>query len=177
GCLDKASSGEYLLNGIHIHEYAANQLADIRNQQIGFVFQQFNLIPTLTTLENVELPMVYAKVKPNQRKKNAKDVLEQVGLQDRMLNLPTQLSGGQQQRVSIARSLVNNPAIILADEPTGALDSSTSKEIIALLRLLHEQGRTIVIITHDPEVAKMCERIVAIKDGLIVEDRVNEVQV
>ncbi|MGL5978578.1 MAG: ABC transporter ATP-binding protein [Erysipelotrichaceae bacterium] len=175
GCLDVASEGDYILNKTHIQNYDANSLADIRNREIGFIFQQFNLLPNYTALDNVKLPMTYARVKASKRDERAKNFLARVGLQERMYNKPTQLSGGQQQRVSIARALVNEPSIILADEPTGALDSTTSKEILDVLIDLHKEGKTIVIITHDPSVAQIAQRILSIMDGKIVEDRQNEV--
>ncbi len=169
GCLDVADAGQYLLDGLPIESYTENELAKIRNQKIGFVFQQFNLIPKLTAEENVELPLIYQKVPRAERAARVKRALEKVNLWDRAKHLPTELSGGQQQRVAIARAIVTNPKLILADEPTGALDSKTSKEIIDIFHDLHRQGNTIVLITHDNDVAKQAERSVHILDGQITE--------
>ena len=169
GCLDVADAGEYLLDGLPIESYSENELARIRNQKIGFVFQQFNLIPKLTAEENVELPLIYQKVPRSERQKRVKAALEKVNLYPRAKHLPTELSGGQQQRVAIARAIVTNPKLILADEPTGALDSKTSKEIIDIFHDLHRQGNTIVLITHDKDVAKQAERSIHILDGQISE--------
>ena len=169
GCLDVADAGEYLLDGLPIESYSENELARIRNQKIGFVFQQFNLIPKLTAEENVELPLIYQKVPRSERQKRVKAALEKVNLYPRAKHLPTELSGGQQQRVAIARAIVTNPKLILADEPTGALDSKTSKEIIDIFHDLHRQGNTIVLITHDNDVAKQAERSIHILDGQISE--------
>ena len=169
GCLDVADAGEYLLDGLPIESYSENELARIRNQKIGFVFQQFNLIPKLTAEENVELPLIYQKVPRSERQKRVKAALEKVNLYPRAKHLPTELSGGQQQRVAIARAIVTNPKLILADEPTGALDSKTSKEIIDIFHDLHAQGNTIVLITHDNDVAKQAERSIHILDGQISE--------
>ena len=169
GCLDVADAGTYLLDGLPIEEYTENQLAKIRNQKIGFVFQSFNLIPKLTAWENVELPLIYQKVPRIQRQKRVKEALERVGLSHRAKHLPTELSGGQQQRVAIARALVTNPSLILADEPTGNLDSRTSREIMDIFRELHAQGNTIVLITHDNDVAKQASRAIHILDGQITE--------
>ena len=169
GCLDVADAGTYLLDGLPIEEYTENQLAKIRNQKIGFVFQSFNLIPKLTAWENVELPLIYQKVPRIQRQKRVKEALERVGLSHRAKHLPTELSGGQQQRVAIARALVTNPSLILADEPTGTLDSRTSREIMDIFRELHAQGNTIVLITHDNDVAKQASRAIHILDGQITE--------
>ena len=169
GCLDVADAGEYLLDGLPIESYSENELAKIRNQKIGFVFQQFNLIPKLTAEENVELPLIYQKVPRSERQKRVKAALEKVNLYPRAKHLPTELSGGQQQRVAIARAIVTNPKLILADEPTGALDSKTSKEIIDIFHDLHRQGNTIVLITHDKDVAKQAERSIHILDGQISE--------
>ncbi len=170
GCLDIISSGKYILDNIEIENYSSNELADIRNKKIGFIFQQFNLLPNLTALENVELPLLYRGYSNNKRKEIAKEVLKEVGLQDRIHHKPSELSGGQQQRVSIARALANNPAIILADEPTGALDSKTGEEVINLLRKLNENGKTIIIITHDSKIANNTNRIIMLKDGTIESD-------
>ena len=169
GCLDIADAGQYLLDGLPIESYSENQLAKIRNEKIGFVFQQFNLIPKLTAEENVELPLIYQKVKRAERQERVKAALERVGLAQRAKHLPTELSGGQQQRVAVARALVTNPSLILADEPTGALDSKTTQEIMDLFRDLHQQGNTIVLITHDNDVAKQAARIIHILDGQISE--------
>ncbi|MBS4174004.1 ABC transporter ATP-binding protein [Bacillus sp. FJAT-49736] len=169
GCLDKPDSGEYLLEAKNVGKMNDNQLAVIRNQKIGFIFQNFNLLSKLTALENVELPLLYRGVPTQERKKIASECLEKVGLIDRSTHLPTQLSGGQQQRVAIARALVCNPPILLADEPTGALDSKTSSEIIDVMKGLNEMGHTIILITHDLEVAQQARRIVQIKDGKLFE--------
>ena len=169
GCLDVADAGEYLLDGLPIESYSENELAKIRNQKIGFVFQQFNLIPKLTAEENVELPLIYQKVPRSERQKRVKAALEKVNLYPRAKHLPTELSGGQQQRVAIARAIVTNPKLILADEPTGALDSKTSKEIIDIFHDLHRQGNTIVLITHDNDVAKQAPRSIHILDGQLTE--------
>ena len=169
GCLDTADAGSYLLDGLPIEEYSENELAKIRNQKIGFVFQSFNLIPKLTAEENVELPLIYQKVKRAERHRRVKEALEKVGLEHRAKHLPTELSGGQQQRVAIARALVTNPSLILADEPTGNLDSKTSQEIMDMLHELHRQGNTIVLITHDNDVAKQAARSIHILDGKVTE--------
>ena len=169
GCLDVADAGTYLLDGMPIESYTENQLAQVRNRKIGFVFQSFNLIPKLTAEENVELPLIYQNVKKAERTRRVKEALERVGLANRAKHLPTELSGGQQQRVAIARAIVTNPKLILADEPTGALDSKTSKEIIDIFHELHKQGNTIVLITHDNDVAKQASRSVHILDGQITE--------
>ena len=169
GCLDVADAGSYLLDGLPIEAYTENQLAQIRNQKIGFVFQSFNLIPKLTAEENVELPLIYQKVKRAERQERVKAALERVNLSHRAKHLPTELSGGQQQRVAIARALVTNPSLILADEPTGNLDSKTSQEIMDIFHELHRQGNTIVLITHDNDVAKQASRAIHILDGQITE--------
>ena len=169
GCLDIADAGSYRLDGLPIEAYSENQLAQIRNEKIGFVFQSFNLIPKLTAEENVELPLIYQKVSRQQRKQRVAQALERVGLTKRAKHLPTELSGGQQQRVAIARALVTNPSLILADEPTGNLDSKTSQEIIDLFHQLHAQGNTIVLITHDNDVAAQAGRAIHILDGKITE--------
>ncbi|MBR5020433.1 MAG: ABC transporter ATP-binding protein [Oscillospiraceae bacterium] len=169
GCLDIADAGSYYLDNLPIEAYSENDLAKIRNQKIGFVFQQFNLIPKLTAWENVELPLIYQKVPRSERQTRVKAALERVGLANRAQHLPTELSGGQQQRVAIARAIVTNPKLILADEPTGALDSKTSQEIINIFHELHEQGNTIVLITHDQDVARQAERSIHILDGQITE--------
>jgi putative ABC transport system ATP-binding protein len=169
GCLDRPTSGRYILDGRDLTTLDDDELADIRNQYIGFVFQQFNLLPRLTALENVMLPMIYANVSRLQRVKSATAALEAIGLGDRLTNRPSQLSGGQQQRVAIARALVNLPALVLADEPTGALDSKTSQDIMNLLTELNQQGTTIAIVTHDATVAAQTNRVIQMQDGVIVE--------
>ena len=169
GCLDVADAGQYLLDGLPIESYTENQLAKIRNEKIGFVFQSFNLISKLTAEENVELPLIYQKVPRAQRQKRVTEALERVGLSHRARHLPTELSGGQQQRVAIARALVTNPSLILADEPTGNLDSRTSREIMEMFHELHAQGNTIVLITHDNDVASQAPRSVHILDGQLTE--------
>ncbi|MDP3304487.1 MAG: ABC transporter ATP-binding protein [Erysipelotrichaceae bacterium] len=174
GCLDIVTSGTYVLNQIPIQEYDQDELADIRNQQIGFIFQQFNLLPSFTAIENVMMPMTYAKVAKKQRELKAASLLQTVGLGDRMDHKPTELSGGQQQRVSIARALANDPAIILADEPTGALDSKTGKEVLTLLKTLNNNGKTVIVITHDHEVARFANRVITLKDGKVASDEAKE---
>ena len=169
GCLDVADAGTYRLDGLPIEDYSENQLARIRNEKIGFVFQSFNLIPKLTAEENVELPLIYQKVPRAQRAERVKEALERVGLSKRAKHLPTELSGGQQQRVAIARAIATRPKLILADEPTGALDSKTSQEIIDIFHELHQQGNTIVLITHDGDVARQAQRAIHILDGHIQE--------
>ena len=169
GCLDVADAGSYRLDDLPIEAYSENQLAEIRNRKIGFVFQSFNLIPKLSAEENVELPLIYQKVPRAERQKRVQAALERVGLSNRAKHLPTELSGGQQQRVAIARAIVTNPKLILADEPTGALDSKTSQEIIDIFHSLHRQGNTIVLITHDQDVARQAERSIHILDGRITE--------
>ena len=169
GCLDVADAGQYLLDGLPIESYTENQLAKVRNEKIGFVFQQFNLISKLSAEENVELPLIYQKVPRAERQQRVKEALEKVNLYQRAKHLPTELSGGQQQRVAIARAIVTNPKLILADEPTGALDSKTSREIIDIFHDLHEQGNTIVLITHDNSIAKEAQRAIHILDGQITE--------
>ena len=169
GCLDIADAGSYHLDNLPIEAYSENELARIRNEKIGFVFQQYNLIPKLTAEENVELPLIYQKVPKAERQKRVKKALEKVNMLQRAKHLPTELSGGQQQRVSIARAIVTNPKLILADEPTGALDSKTSREIIDIFHELHAQGNTIVVITHDTDIAKQAHRAIHILDGKITE--------
>jgi putative ABC transport system ATP-binding protein len=170
GCLDVVSEGDYVLNQIPIKDYGQDALADIRNRQIGFIFQQFNLLPSFTALENVMIPMTYAKMPKAQREQKALELLTLVGLGDRVHHKPTELSGGQQQRVSIARALSNDPAIILADEPTGALDSQTGLDVLKQLRKLNETGKTVVIITHDLDIAEMTDRKIILKDGKVASD-------
>jgi putative ABC transport system ATP-binding protein len=170
GCLDTATNGTYILNGHNVSHLSDNELAAIRNKEIGFVFQTFNLIPRMTSLENVALPLVYAGMAKKERLERAKDVMVSVGLGDRMDHKPNELSGGQRQRVAIARALVNHPSIILADEPTGNLDSKTSYEIMDLFEELHRKGNTIIIVTHEPDIAARSERIVRLKDGNIESD-------
>lgn len=170
GALDVQTSGNYFLKNEEIPTMKENKLSKIRNQQIGFIFQGFNLIPTLNALENVELPLLYRGIKKNNRKALAKEALAQVGLDCRMNHMPSQLSGGQQQRVAIARAIAGNPSIILADEPTGNLDSSCSNEIIKILKDLNKKGKTIILITHDNNIARIAHRIIKLQDGNIVSD-------
>lgn len=171
GCLDTPTSGEYFIDGVKVNGLNDSQLADIRNQKIGFVFQGFNLLQKLSALENVELPLVYQGIGTKERYERSAEALNLVGLGDRLLHKPNELSGGQQQRVAIARALASNPPLILADEPTGNLDTKSGKEIITLLHELHKKGNTIVLITHDNEVAMQAKRVVRIQDGMITEDR------
>jgi putative ABC transport system ATP-binding protein len=168
GCLDTPTSGEYLLSGERVAGLDRNRLAEIRNRRIGFVFQNFNLLPYATALENVELPLLFAGAPTNERRERASAILERVGLADRMHHRPTELSGGQMQRVAIARALVNKPAIVLADEPTGNLDSTSGHGIVGLFEELHAGGQTIVMITHDPSVATLASRRIEVRDGTIV---------
>jgi putative ABC transport system ATP-binding protein len=172
GCLDTPTSGEYVLSGETVGGLDRNRLAEIRNRHIGFVFQNFNLLAYASALENVELPLLFAGVSARERRERAAEMLERVELQDRMDHKPTELSGGQMQRVAIARALVNRPAIILADEPTGNLDSGSGKGIVGLFGELHANGQTIVMITHDSAVAKLARRVVQVRDGQVTEDRV-----
>jgi putative ABC transport system ATP-binding protein len=169
GCLDTPSSGEYWLNGKDVSKMTDNELASVRNIEIGFVFQTFNLLPRNTALENVALPLVYAGVKKEEREARAAEVLTMVGLADRMGHRPNELSGGQRQRVAVARALVNNPSIILADEPTGNLDTKTSHEIMALFEEIHKKGNTIILVTHEEDIAQHAKRIVRLRDGLVAE--------
>ncbi|OFO30245.1 macrolide ABC transporter ATP-binding protein [Fusobacterium sp. HMSC064B11] len=168
GCLDNQYEGRYILDGIDISKSTENELSEIRNKKIGFIFQSFNLLPRLTALENVELPLVYSSVPKEERHKRAKELLEMVGLKDRTHHRPNELSGGQRQRVAIARALVNNPSIILADEPTGNLDSKSEGEIIEILQKLNKMGKTIVIVTHEPSIGEIAERKIVFKDGEII---------
>jgi len=168
GCLDRPSSGEYLLNGENVSQMSDNQLADVRNRLIGFVFQQFNLLPRTSALKNVELPLLYSNRKD--RSGLAKAALEKVGLGQRIGHRPNELSGGQQQRVAIARAIVNDPVLLLGDEPTGNLDSRTSEEIMALFQDLNRQGKTVIIVTHEEDIARHCKRIIRFRDGRIVQD-------
>ena len=167
GCLDRPSRGEYLLNGVAVEQLDDDHLADLRNQQLGFVFQQFHLLPHATAMENVMLPMVYAGVPAAERRRRAADALERVGLAERLENRPNQLSGGQQQRVAIARSIINQPALLLADEPTGALDSRTTEDVLDLFDDLHSQGITLVLVTHEDEVAARAETVALFRDGRV----------
>ncbi|HNX05806.1 MAG TPA: ABC transporter ATP-binding protein [Opitutales bacterium] len=170
GCLDTPTSGHYQFKGVNVAEMGDNELARIRNKEIGFVFQSFNLLPRATTLRNVELPLIYAGMDPYEREELARVACEKVGLAERIRHRPNELSGGQRQRVAIARALVNNPALILADEPTGNLDSKTGEEIMALLEKLYEQGNTIVVVTHEDDIAAHARRRLRLFDGKIVED-------
>ena len=167
GCLDRPSSGSYHLNGEAVEDLDDDALADLRNQQLGFVFQQFHLLPHATALENVMLPMIYAGLSPQQRREKASEALERVGLAERMKNKPNQLSGGQQQRVAIARAIINQPALLLADEPTGALDSRTTDDVLNLFDALHEQGITLVLVTHEDDVAARAEKVAHFRDGRV----------
>ena len=173
GCLDSPTSGEYFLNGINVSTMGDSDLAEVRNKQIGFIFQTFNLLPRLSALENVALPLVYAGMNKKDRLAKAEKVLQSVGLGDRMLHKPNELSGGQRQRVAVARALVNDPAIILADEPTGNLDTKTSVEIMGLFEEIHSKGNTIILVTHEPDIALHAHRIVKLRDGLIEDDEPN----
>ena len=173
GCLDTPTSGSYQLNNTHVNGLTDNQLADIRNKEIGFIFQTFNLLPRSTALDNVILPLIYRGLPKKERVARAKEMLKNVGLEDRMNHQPNELSGGQRQRVAIARALVNQPSILLADEPTGNLDSKTSVDIMGLLENIHKQGNTIILVTHEPEIAQHAKRIIYLKDGLIESDEIN----
>ncbi len=174
GCLDTLSKGKYILNGTDVSKMDDNELADVRNNEIGFIFQTFNLLPRYTALENVMLPLIYAGKSKSFREQRAKEVIESVSLTDRMLHRPNELSGGQRQRVAVARAMVNDPSIILADEPTGNLDSKTSEDIMGLFGEIHRRGNTMILVTHEEEIALHAHRIIRLKDGLIDSDVVNE---
>lgn len=173
GCLDKPTSGEYWLKGKRVSNYKEKELTRLRNQSIGFVFQQFQLLPRLSALKNVELPLIYAGLKKAERIEKAMEVLGKVGLSDRINHLPNELSGGQKQRVAIARAIVNEPSIVLADEPTGALDTKTGMQIMDLFTMLNKEGATIVVVTHNPEVATKTNRVIYIRDGLLIKEGTN----
>ena len=175
GCLDRPSKGVYKLNGTPVENLSDDELAELRNQKLGFVFQQFHLLSDATALENVVLPMIYAGVNPMEREQRAKNALDRVGLSERVNNRPNQLSGGQQQRVAIARAIINNPSLLLADEPTGALDSKTTEDVLDLFDKLHESGITIVLVTHEDEVASRAKKIARFKDGKIIELKMKEI--
>ena len=174
GCLDTPTNGTYILNGNDVSDLTENELAEIRNKEIGFVFQTFNLLPRATSLENVALPLIYAGYGRADREDMAYEALENVGLDDRASHKPNELSGGQRQRVAIARALVNNPSIILADEPTGNLDSKTSHDIMGLFQQLHDKGNTIIMVTHEDEIAHFAHRVIRLRDGLVESDELNE---
>nr|WP_211197091.1 ABC transporter ATP-binding protein [Enterococcus mundtii] len=176
GCLDTATSGDYIVEGTDVKTLADNSLADFRNAKIGFVFQNFNLMPKLTVSQNVEMPLTYKKVNKKERRKRALDMLQLVGLEDRSDFKPMELSGGQKQRVAIARALVTNPSFVLGDEPTGALDTKTSSQIMDLFKEFHQAGKTIILITHEPEIATLCQRTITLRDGQIISDEQNEVR-
>ena len=171
GCLDSPTAGKYILNGLDVSEMSDNDLAEVRNQEIGFVFQQFNLLPRLTAAENVALPLVYAGMPRKQRMEKALDVLNKVNLADRSHHKPNEMSGGQNQRVAIARALVNDPSMILADEPTGNLDSKTSHEIMEIFGKIHSSGNTVVLVTHEEDIANFAQRIIRLRDGVIESDK------
>ena len=173
GCLDKPSDGTYLLNGTDVSSLTANELSRIRNREIGFIFQSFNLLPRASALHNVMLPLVYKGIRFSERKRLAIEVLEKVNLADRMDHIPSELSGGQRQRVAIARALITNPAILLADEPTGNLDTQTTLDIMALFDQLHSEGQTIIVVTHEQDIADHCQRVVTLSDGKVVKDKLN----
>jgi putative ABC transport system ATP-binding protein len=174
GCLDTPTSGHYLFNGKDVSSMSDDELASIRNREIGFVFQTFNLLPRSTSLHNVELPLIYAGLPPHERRERARQAMQNVGLGDRMLHKPNELSGGQRQRVAVARALVNHPSIILADEPTGNLDSKTGEEIMQLFDQLYEQGNTIIVVTHEEDIARHARRTIRLHDGLIESDRMTD---
>ena len=170
GCLDTATSGTYELNGVNVSTMTDDELAEIRNKEIGFIFQTFNLLPRTTALENIALPMIYAGASKAERTKRAEEVLQDVGLADRMDHRPNELSGGQRQRVAVGRALVNNPSIILADEPTGNLDSKTSEEIMNLIDAIHQKGNTVILVTHEEDIAQRAKRVIRLRDGMIESD-------
>ncbi|MBU6210817.1 MAG: ABC transporter ATP-binding protein [Gammaproteobacteria bacterium] len=173
GCLDSPSAGQYILNGRDTSSLRDDELAIVRNREIGFIFQSFHLLPRQTALQNVMQPLVYRRMPPAERRERAAHALEKVGLGDRLDHRPNQLSGGQRQRVAVARALVGEPSLLLADEPTGNLDSRTSREIMALFDALHSQGQTVVVVTHEPDIAAHCQRTIRVRDGLVVEDSLN----
>src|ERR1700761_2537094 len=173
GCLDTPTKGQYILNGIDVSHMSENELAEVRNSEIGFVFQTFNLLPRNTALDNVALPLIYSGINKEQREERARQALTNVGLEHRVLHKPNELSGGQRQRVAVARALINNPSIILADEPTGNLDTKTSIEIMGLIEDIHDKGNTIILVTHEEDIALHAHRIVRMRDGLIENDYVN----
>lgn len=177
GCLDSPSEGEYILNGTDVSKMDDNDLAIIRNKEIGFIFQSFNLLPRYTALDNVALPLIYSGESREKREERARVALENVDLKDRMHHKPNELSGGQRQRVAVARALVNNPSIILADEPTGNLDTKTSIDIMKLFEEIHEQGNTVILVTHEEDIAKHAKRIIRLRDGIIESDHTNEHQI
>lgn len=174
GCLDTPTSGEYILNGTDVSKMGDDSLAQVRNKEIGFIFQSFNLLPKYSSLENVALPMIYAGISSAKREKRASEALRSVGLEDRMEHKPSELSGGQRQRVAIARALINNPSIILADEPTGNLDTKTSIDIMNLFEKIHKDGNTIILVTHEEDIAKFAHRVIRLRDGKIESDTINE---
>ncbi len=174
GCLDTPDAGSYWLNGQEVSKLSDDALARVRNKEIGFVFQTFNLLPRASALHNVELPLVYAGISTSERNERARRALTRVGLGDRMHHRPNELSGGQRQRVAIARALVNQPSILLADEPTGNLDSTTSEEIMAVFAELHQEGQTVIMVTHEPDIAEHAERVVTLRDGRVESDRLNQ---
>ena len=171
GCLDRPSAGTYFLNGKDVATMASDDLAQVRNEEIGFIFQSFHLLPRHTALDNVAQPLIYRGIPPSERKRMAREALEHVGLGERMHHRPNELSGGQRQRVAIARALVGKPSILLADEPTGNLDSATTREIMALIKDVHHNGQTVVMVTHEPDIAEQCQRIVRLQDGRILSDQ------
>ena len=177
GCLDYPTSGQYTLKNTNVATLDENRLAEIRNREIGFIFQNFNLLPRATALQNVMQPLVYQGLAKSQRKEMAEEALQMVGLTDRMHHVPNQLSGGQRQRVAIARALVTKPSILLADEPTGNLDSATTIEIMALFDRLHEEGQTLIIVTHEKEIADRCHRVITLKDGHLISDKNNPISI
>jgi len=177
GCLDRQSSGEYWLAGRLVSGLGDQALAKIRNQELGFVFQSFNLLPRYSALQNVELPLIYADLPTRKRRQLATEALERVGLADRLANRPNELSGGQKQRVAIARAIVNQPVLLMADEPTGALDTTTSSEIMALFQDLHREGLTLLLVTHEPEIANYCQRVLQMQDGRLISDQLIQQQI